>query len=93
MKRILFLILILSLLFGCMSAPEPAIKVIIQEVKVPVREVCIQQSSIPKRLEYITVGINKGDTNTAKTKKLIIYYNQSGTYIKTLETILKGCSE
>lgn len=93
MKNCLFLLAVLSLLFGCANAPEPAVKVIIQEVKVPVREVCVQQTDIPTRTNYITVNLKKTDSRVAKTKKLIVYYNQSDAYIKTLEALLKGCSQ
>lgn len=92
-KTMLFVIAALSLLFGCAAQPEPGVKVVVQEVKVPVREVCIQSSDLPKREDYITVQVQKNDRSVTKTKKLIVHYKQSETYIKTLEALLVGCSK
>lgn len=92
-KYIILLLAIFGLLFGCATPHEPAVKVIVQEVKVPVRDTCIKPSAIPVKTDYITVDIKKTDSRTTKAKKLIVHYNQSETYIKTLETIIKGCSE
>lgn len=91
MKHVVFLIAVLSLLFGC-AHTEPAVKVITQEVKVPVREVCIQKDKIPNRDEYITVKVLAKDSNVQKAKKLVVHYKQSQMYIKNLEEIINGCS-
>lgn len=91
MKKVLiFLIAVLGLLFGCAS--EPGVKVITQEVKVPIREVCVKKENMPRREDFITVKPLKKDSNVLKTKKLIVHYGQSEMYIKTLEEILKSCS-
>ena len=92
MRHVLFVIAALSLLFGCASR-EPAVKVVTQEVKVPVREVCIKPEKLPLKENYVTTHISRNDSNVTKTKKLIVHYKQSEMYIKVLQEALKSCSE
>ena len=93
MKHVLFVIAVLSLLFGCAAQQEPAVRIITQRVEVPVKVSCIKTSELPKRADYVTVSVQKNDSRVAKTKKLIVHYKQSEAYIQTRETVLKGCSE
>ena len=87
---LLFALLILS---GCTSKPEPAVKVVIQEMKVPITLPCIDKSDLPARTDYVTINIKKSDNPVVKVRKLDKQSDQHNNYINILEEILRGCSE
>lgn len=86
---LLFAILILS---GC-SYQQPGIKIVKQEVEVPIIIQCIETEDVPKYHEYITVKINKSDNYYLKTKKLIIRDYENQKYAKVVDVLLKKCSQ
>jgi hypothetical protein len=87
---LLFVLLILS---GCTSKPEPAVKVVVQEMKVPITLPCIDKSDLPARTDYVTINIKKSDNPVVKVRKLDKQSDQHNNYINILEEILRGCSE
>ena len=87
---LLFALLILS---GCTSKPEPAVKVVVQEMKVPITLPCIDKSDLPARTDYVTINIKKSDNPVVKVRKLDKQSDQHNNYINILEEILRGCSE
>ena len=90
---VIVLLLALLILSGCTSKPEPAVKVVIQEVKVPVYMPCIDKKDLPVRTDYVTIQVKKGDTPVVKVRKLDKQSDQHNNYINILEEILRGCSE
>ena len=87
---LLFALLILS---GCSSKSEPAVKVVIQEVKVPVYMPCLDKKDLPVRTDYVTINIKKNDNPVVKVRKLDKLIQQQDGYIGVLEKALNGCSE
>ena len=87
---LLFALLILS---GCSSKPEPAVKVVIQELKVPVYMPCLDKKDLPVRTDYVTIDIKKNDNPVVKVRKLDKMTQQQSNYIGVLEKALNGCSE
>lgn len=90
---VVILLLALLILSGCSSKPEPAVKVVVQEVKVPVYMPCINKTDLPVRNDYITINIKKNDTPIVKVRKLDKLTQQQDGYIGVLEKALNGCSE
>lgn len=90
---VIILLLALLILSGCTSKPEPAVKVVIQEVKVPVYMPCINKTDLPVRNDYVTISIKKNDNPVVKVRKLDKMTQQQGNYIGVLEKALDGCSE
>ena len=89
----IILLLALLILSGCTSKPEPAVKVVVQEVKVPVYMPCLDKKDLPVRTEYVTINIKKNDNPVVKVRKLDKLTQQQGNYIGVLEKALNGCSE
>lgn len=87
---LLFALLILS---GCTSKPEPAVKVVVQEMKVPITLPCIDKSDLPARTDYVTINIKKSDSPVVKVRKMDKLVQQQDGYIGVLEKALNGCSE
>ena len=87
---LLFVVLILT---GCSSKPEHAVKVVTQNVKVPLIIKCVDTKDVPKYHEYITVKINKSDSYYIKAKKLIIRDYEHQKYVKVVDALLKKCSQ
>lgn len=90
---VIVLLLALLILSGCTSKPEPAVKVVIQEVKVPVSIPCIDKKDLPNKQDYVTINIKKNDTPIVKVRKLDKLTQQQDGYIGVLEKVLNGCSE
>ena len=90
---VVILLLALLILSGCTSKPEPAVKVVIQEVKVPVYMPCLDKKDLPVRIDYVTINIKKNDNPVVKVRKLDKLTQQQGNYIGVLEKALNGCSE
>ena len=90
---VVILLLALLILSGCSSKPEPAVKVVIQEVKVPVYMPCLDKKDLPVRTEYVTIDIKKNDNPVVKVRKLDKMTQQQNNYIGVLEKALNGCSE
>ena len=90
---VIILLLALLILSGCTSKPEPAVKVVMQEVKVPVYMPCINKKDLPVRNDYVTINIRKNDNPIVKVRKLDKMTQQQSNYIGVLEETLKGCSE
>ena len=90
---VVILLLALLILSGCTSKPEPAVKVVIQEVKIPVYMPCLDKNDLPIRTEYVTINIKKNDNPVVKVRKLDKMTQQQGNYIGVLEKALNGCSE
>lgn len=87
------LLLALLILSGCSSKPEPAVKVVVQEVKVPVYVPCLDKKDLPVRTDYVTINIKKNDNPVVKVRKLDKLTQQQDGYIGVLEKALNGCSE
>ena len=87
---LLFALLILS---GCTSKPEPAVKVVVQEMKVPITLPCIDKSDLPARTDYVTINIKKSDNPVVKVRKMYKLVQQQDGYIGVLEKALNGCSK
>lgn len=90
---VVILLLALLILSGCSSKPEPAVKVVIQEVKIPVYMHCLDKNDLPIRTDYVTINIKKNDNPVVKVRKLDKMTQQQGNYIDVLEKALNGCSE
>lgn len=90
---VVILLLALLILSGCSSKPEPAVKVVVQEVKIPVYVPCLNKKDLPVRTEYVTINIKKNDNPVVKVRKLDKMTQQQGNYIGVLEKALNGCSE
>ena len=90
---VIILLLALLILSGCTSKPEPAVKVVVQEVKVPVYMPCLDKKDLPVRTDYVTINIKKNDNPVVKVRKLDKLTQQQGNYIGVLEKALNGCSE
>lgn len=90
---VILLLLALLILTGCSSKPEPTVKVITQEVKVPVYIPCLDNSVLPIRTDYVTIKVKKNDNSVVKVRKLDKLTQQQGNYIGTLEKVLIGCSQ
>ena len=90
---VIILLLALLILSGCTSKPEPAVKVITREVKVPVYMPCIDKNHLPVKTDYVTINIKKSDNPVVKVRKLDRLTQQQNGYIGVLEKALNGCSE
>lgn len=90
---VVILLLALLILSGCTSKPESAVKVVIQEVKIPVYMPCLDKKDLPVRTDYVTISIKKSDNPVVKVRKLDKLTQQQGNYISTLEKALTNCSE
>ena len=90
---VVILLLALLILSGCSSKPEPAVKVVVQEVKIPVYIPCLDKKDLPVRTDYVTINIKKNDNPVVKVRKLDKLTQQQGNYIGVLEKALNGCSE
>ena len=90
---VIVLLLALLILSGCTSKPEPALKVVIQEVKVPVYMPCIDKKDLPARTDYVTIRVKKSDTPVVKVRKMDKLTQQQEWYIGVLEKALNGCSK
>ena len=89
----ILLILAILILTGCSSKPEPAVKIVTQEVKVPVYTPCINKKDLPVKSDYVTINIKKSDNPVVKVRKLDKLAQQQDGYIGVLEKALDGCSE
>ena len=90
---VVILLLALLILSGCTSKPEPAVKVVVQEVKIPVYMPCLDKKDLPVRTDYVTINIKKNDNPVVKVRKLDKMTQQQNNYIGVLEKALNGCSE
>lgn len=91
-ELVVLLLLALLILTGC-SSTEPAVKVVVQEVKVPVAVNCIRKEDVPVYHDYVKTKISKSDTDYTKVRKLIIRDFEHQKFAKVVEAIMKGCSE
>ena len=87
------LLLALLILSGCTSKPEPAVKVVVHEVKVPVYMPCIDKKDLPRKQDYVTIQVKKSDAPVVKVRKLDKLTQQQEGYVGVLEKALNGCSE
>ena len=90
---VVILLLALLILSGCTSKPEPAVKVVVQEVKVPVYMPCLDKKGLPVRTDYVTIQVKKSDNPVVKVRKMDKLIQQQDGYIGVLEKVLNGCSE
>ena len=90
---VIILLLALLILSGCTSKPEPAVKVVVQEVKIPVYMSCLDKKDLPIKQDYVTINIKKNDNPVVKVRKLDKLTQQQDGYIGVLEKALNGCSE
>ena len=90
---VIILLLALLILSGCTSKPEPAVKVVMQEVKVPVYMPCLDKKDLPVRNDYVTIQVKKSDNPVVKVRKMDKLIQQQDGYIGVLEKALNGCSE
>ena len=85
-------LIILVLLSGCSSQPQ-AVKVVTQEVKVPVYMPCLDKKDLPVMVDYVTIQVKKSDSPVVKVRKLDKLVQQQNNYIGVLESVLVKCSE
>lgn len=90
---VVILLLALLILSGCSSKPEPAVRVVVQDVKIPVYMPCLDKKDLPVRTDYVTINIKKNDNPVVKVRKLDKMTQQQNNYIGVLEKALNGCSE
>ena len=90
---VIVLLLALLILSGCTSKPDPAVKVVIQEVKVPVYMPCIDKKDLPVRTDYVTINVKRNDAPVVKVRKLDKLTQQQEWYIGVLEKALNDCSK
>ena len=90
---VIILLLALLILSGCTSKPSPAVKVVMQEVKVPVYMSCLDKKDLPIKQDYVTIQVKKSDNPVVKVRKLDMLIQQQDGYIDVLEKVLNGCSE
>ena len=90
---VIILLLALLILSGCTSKPEPAVKVVVQEVKIPVYMPCIDKKDLPIKQDYVTIQVKKSDNPVVKVRKMDKLIQQQDGYIGVLEKVLNGCSE
>ena len=90
---VIILLLALLILSGCTSKPKPAVKVVIQEVKVPITLPCIDKKDLPVRTDYVTINVKRNDAPVVKVRKLDKLTQQQEWYIGVLEKALNGCSK
>ncbi|WBF79458.1 hypothetical protein BNNNBJKE_00014 [Aeromonas phage vB_AdhM_DL] len=90
---VILLILAVLILTGCSVKPEPSVKVVTQEIKVPIYIPCIDKKDLPIRSDYVTIHIKKSDNPVVKVRKLDKLTQQQNGYIGVLEKVLNGCSE
>ena len=89
----ILLILTVLILTGCSVKPEPSVKVVTQEIKIPVHMPCIDKKDLPNKQDYVTINIKKSDNSVVKVRKLDKLLQQQDGYIGTLEKALVDCSE
>lgn len=92
-ELVVLLLLALLILTGCSSKFEPAVKVVVQEVKVPVVVNCLAKEDVPVYNDYVKTKINKSDNDYTKVRKLIIRDFEHQKFATVAEAALKGCSE
>ena len=90
---VIILLLALLILSGCTSKPSPAVKVVMQEVKVPVYMPCIDKKDLPVRTDYVTIQVKRSDNPIVKVRKMDKLVQQQDGYIGVLEKALNGCSK
>ena len=90
---VIVLLLALLILSGCTSKPEPAVKVVVQEVKIPVYMSCLDKKDLPIKQDYVTIQVKKSENPVVKVRKLDMLIQQQDGYIDVLEKVLISCSE
>lgn len=90
---VILLVLAVLILTGCSVKPEPSVKVVTQEIKVPIYIPCIDKKDLPIRIDYVTINIKKSDNPVVKVRKLDKLIQQQDGYISVLERVLTGCGE
>lgn len=90
---VVILLLSLLILSGCTSKPEPAVKVVVQEVKIPVYMSCLDKKDLPIKQDYVTIKVKKSDNPIVKVRKMDKLVQQQDGYIGVLEKALNGCSK
>ena len=90
---VILLLLALLILTGCSVKPEPSVKVVTQEVKVPIYLPCLDKKDLPNKHDYVTINIKKSDNPVVKVRKLDKLVQQQNGYIGVLEKALVDCSE
>ena len=89
----LVIILLMLVLFctGCTSKPEPIIKVVTQQVSVPLLVKCIDKQDFPVYSSIVKTEIYKSDTTYVKTKKLIIRDKEYQQFANMVVPLLENC--
>ena len=90
---VVLLLLALLILSGCTSRPEPAVKVVVQEMKVPVYMPCIDKKDLPRKQDYVTIQVKRSDNPIVKVRKMDKLVQQQDGYIGVLEKALNDCSK
>ena len=88
---IIFLICILFFT-GC-SSTEPSVKVVTQQVSVPLLVKCIDKNDFPVYDSIIKTQINKNDNGYVKVKKLIIRDKEHQQFANMVLPLLENCIE
>lgn len=92
-ELVILLLLALLILTGCVSKQEPAVRVVTQQVNIPVIVPCIQEQDVPVYNEYVKTKISKTDDDYTKVRKLIIRDFEHQKFATVAEAAMKGCSE
>ena len=92
-ELVVLLLLALLILTGCASKVEPAVKVVMKEVNVPVPVNCLAKEDIPAYSDYVKTKINRSDEDYTKVRKLIIRDFEHQKFATVAEAAMKGCSD
>lgn len=88
---VVVLLVTLLLVTGCSSKPEPAIKIVTQQVYVPKMVFCLDKADVPEYNLVVKTKINKNDNAFVKTKKLIQRDKEHQQYANLVQPLLKVC--
>lgn len=91
-EAVILLLLAILILSGC-SSQQSGIKVIQQEVEIPVMIKCVHSKDVPKYDEYVTIKISRTDSDYVKVKKLIMKDYEHQKYAKVVDVLLNKCSQ
>lgn len=91
-ELVILLLLAVLILSGC-ATQQSGIKIVKQEVEVPVMVKCIDPKDVPKYDEYVTIKISKNDSDYVKVKKLIMKDYEHQKYAKVVDVLLNKCSQ
>lgn len=91
MITVIVLVIVLLLVTGCASKPEPAVRVVTQQVFVPKMINCINKDDVPEYSLIVKTKINKNDSEVLKVKKLITREKEHQQYANLVQPLINNC--